>query len=273
MATAGSQRKGRRVLRISGKNVRYMKGMIRSLILVLLTGIPTFVCGQTEAWNQALAHFRAGQYNQAAGIWDSIAVTEPSAAVWYNLGNTWYKKGDIPRSILYFERAIKWDPGHRNAKENLAVALQRIDDPVLAVRPFFLARWWHAIVQPLGPNAWAALFLISITALVLYILAWYAGRLTRMSGRWSGFIVLFLLVVLTAFAADHRYRLRTDQTQAIAMPSRVSLFTSPDEMSPVLREFPGGTKLRILEELSGWYRVRLPNMEQGWVMPQVVERI
>lgn len=42
-----------------------------------------------------------------------------SAALYYNLGNAYYRTGKIAASILNYERALKLDPNNKDAKYNL----------------------------------------------------------------------------------------------------------------------------------------------------------
>lgn len=240
------------------------------LIFCLLAG---WVYGQQEAWDLALAHFRSGNYTEAEAIWSAMAEEQASAAVWYNLGNVKYQQRDIPASILYFRRALKIDPGHQHARDNLEVALAAIQDPVPAIRPFFLARWWKEVVGLFTANTWAVCFLFCFSALIAVVLLKYLGRWSPGKLYWYLLSAIVLLTVLSGGAANSAYISRYANDKAVSLKWENTLYTSPDSDSPVLRTFPGGTAVRIADSLEGFYKVILPNLEQGWVPVGSCERI
>ena len=223
-------------------------------------------------WDEGLAAYRAEQWEAAVEKWSELAEQEPSAALMYNLGNAHYQAGDIARSIWAYERALRMEPGHQSAKENLAIAQTMIEDPVTKVAPFFLKRWWDAWYSSMPPNVWAITFLI---ALLLLSMAGIARLRQWMGPRRSGYALFFsfLLAVLTGFSAHASYKHFTSDSEAIVLGDRVDLHLSPDGASPVVRGFPGGTKVRVIDTLSGWYEVILPNMERGWVDGELLEPI
>ena len=61
-----------------------------------------------------------------------------SAAVYYNLGNTYYKAGKIAPAILNYERCLLLDPGDSDARFNLQMARQKTIDKIEPVGDFFL---------------------------------------------------------------------------------------------------------------------------------------
>lgn len=241
--------------------------MFRSILWVVII----FCCGHVMSaqedktlWDEGLAAYRAEQWDAAIDKWSVLADEEPSAALMYNLGNAYYQVGDIARSIWAYESALRLDPGHQSAEENLAKVQFAMEDPVTKVAPFFLKRWWDEWCSFLPPNAWAIAFLAS---LILLSFVGIARLRNWMGARRSGYAVFFsfLLAVLTGFSAHASYNHFTSESEAIVLGERIDLHLSPDGASPVVRGFPGGTKVRIIDTLSGWYEVILPNMERGWV--------
>jgi tetratricopeptide (TPR) repeat protein len=248
--------------------------MFRSMLVAILV---FFCCGDimyaqegSTQWNEGLAAYRAEQWATAIDKWSSLAEREPSAALMYNLGNAHYQAGDIARSIWAYERALRLDPGHQSAADNLTIVRAAIEDPVTEVAPFFLKRWWDEWYSSMPANAWAIAFLIS---LILLSLAGIARLRNWMGSRRSGYAIFFsfLLTLLTGFSAHASYKHFTSQTEAIVLGARVNLHLSPDESSPVVRGFPGGTRVRIIDTLTGWYEVILPNLERGWVDGELLE--
>lgn len=63
---------------------------------------------------KASAHYRAGQYQQAAEVLQGIDKTDAL----YNKGNALAKMGKLPEAIQAYEQVLKNDPAHADAKYN-----------------------------------------------------------------------------------------------------------------------------------------------------------
>lgn len=91
----------------------------------------------------AALEVRAGRRVEAEDLFRRALQEAPSARLWYSLGNLHLGKGDEGEAIDAYREAVKLDPGHGDARFNLALALERenrireaagalegIDDPV-----------------------------------------------------------------------------------------------------------------------------------------------
>ncbi|MGW8265141.1 MAG: tetratricopeptide repeat protein, partial [Longimicrobiales bacterium] len=121
----------------------------------------------------------------------------------YNLGNTYFKMGDLGRSILSWERALRLDPGDSDTLANLELARSLTADEVEPLPRFWLLSalsWW---VNLLPRNALTLLlsigYLLGAGGLCLLILS--RGRGRGRLGSWAflgglGGAVLFGVTLL-----------------------------------------------------------------------------
>ena len=71
-------------------------------------------------WNTASQAYTDGQWNEAIASYEQInSIGLESAALYCNMGNAYYKDGNISRAILNYERALKVDPSYEDARFNL----------------------------------------------------------------------------------------------------------------------------------------------------------
>ncbi|MBN1447443.1 MAG: tetratricopeptide repeat protein, partial [Bacteroidetes bacterium] len=89
-----------------------------------------------------------------------------SFPVHYNLGNAYYKNGELAKSILHYERALLHDPGNEDVLHNLKVVRARARDRLEPVPLLFFVRWWNDIKDAVTAET---LFILSV--LLLWILA------------------------------------------------------------------------------------------------------
>lgn len=61
-------------------------------------------------------------YTTAIQIYESLLKNGESADVYYNLGNSYYKIGEIAKAVLNYERALLMKPGNSDIRANLEVA-------------------------------------------------------------------------------------------------------------------------------------------------------
>ena len=115
---------------------------MKLLKIYLLLFLSSVVLGSPSdsLFQQANKDYQKQAYQQALQKYQLIDSLIHSHALYHNIGNCYYFLGDIPRSILNYERAIliKSD---KATLENLRVAKKRIleIDPIPTL---FLVSWW-----------------------------------------------------------------------------------------------------------------------------------
>ena len=102
-------------------------------------------------------------WQTAANAFEAISAAGiESADVYYNAGNAYFKAGEYPKAILNYERALKTDPSHKEARFNLEFASSQIQDRIDDVPEFFLKSWMRNLCYVMSSNVWAVLSLVSV---------------------------------------------------------------------------------------------------------------
>ena len=92
---------------------------------------------QDTALKEAEVAYTKEDYAKAIELYEGILKSNgESAAVYYNLGNTYYKAGKIAPAILNYERCLLLDPGDSDARFNLQMARQKTIDKIEPVGDF-----------------------------------------------------------------------------------------------------------------------------------------
>ena len=246
-----------------------------SVLLVLLMLSPALSLRASDArasldslWNAGVAAYADGRWDEARDAWQSIETSGvESARLYGNIGNAWFKSGEIARAILYYEKALKLDPSFPDARYNLDFARTFVQDKIESVPEFFLASWLRRVSRSLSSNAWTGLFFLFLTLTLAALLMFLLGRTTRL--RKTGFYLAILFFLLSAgalsFAAGQRsaYR-RADE--AIILRPVVTVRSSPgSEGAKDLFILHEGTKVRILDRVGAWENISLADGRQGWI--------
>ena len=104
-----------------------------------------------ELWTKANEAYSVGQYETALADYSKIEEGGyESYKLYYNMGNAWYKLGNMGKAILYYEKALKLNPAGEDAKNNLQIAKLRTLDKIDVLPEFILTTWIKDISIPYG---------------------------------------------------------------------------------------------------------------------------
>lgn len=197
-----------------------------------------------------------------------------SEALYYNLGNSYYRINDFGKAVLYYERALLLNPNDADAKHNLQVVRDRLPDEIDILPEFFIFRWQNTLSAWLSINNWAILTLVLIWLGVAGLSLWLLGK-----ARWYkkiGFVagVGLLVLGLLAFAvANSRNQRIKESNRAVVLAKEVVLRSAPDEQSKEVFTLHAGATVQLLDQIGEWHKVSLQNGEQGWLPDTSFERI
>lgn len=233
--------------------------------------LPFLSCAAVpEAWASAAAAYRRGDYTSAVRLYEGLVqegYAEP--ALFYNLGKSYSKLGHKGHAILSLERALRLDPRSETIQTALNEVRETLADQIQPGEKSHLDLW----LQDVGAWAWAT------TAIFLFwtsIIIWFSGRF-RTALLWGKSKQVALSTTLTgtlllgiSIYTDNR---ENDWRQAVLLAREAPVLLAPDHNSPVLRSIHEGTKLRIIEYLDNWARIRLENGDEGWMLKKGIAQI
>ena len=222
---------------------------------------------------EANALYQNGEYQEAAAMYQSLIQIQPAAETYYNLGNAYFKQGELAQSILSYERALRIRPYYKDAKYNLRFAQSRIIDNIEDKDAFFLLEWVRQVRDLMSEQAWMWL---SISTFLLTIISLFVFFFTRtVAMRKTGFYVAVIALVISlaglGFAASLNSR-DTRRSEAIVVQGIVNVKASPDRSGTDLFTLHEGTKVHIRSTLSEWAEITVGD-NRGWMPISSIERI
>lgn len=244
-----------------------MKRYTLLICMLLLLG-SSFAQQEYDAWfTQANEAYSAGNYDTAVILYEKVVAADvESVSLYYNLGNAYFKKQEVPMSIYYYEKALKLDPSNEDVKHNLAFANQFIKDKSDPLPQSFIVRGWRNVRSMFSPDQWAwcsvVVFALLLAALFLFLRSRRIGL--RKLGFFLGIAFLVVFVFSIIFAVQQKQSAMT-QDQAIIMSPEVTVVSSPDKNSVALFLLHEGTKVTVLESSEGWRKIKIANGSVGWL--------
>lgn len=245
------------------------------IILLLLLWAMAGIARNTELSQQAENLYREGKYRESADVYQRIlSEGEESAALYYNLGNCYYKLGENTRAILNYERSLLLNPGDVDARYNLKLAQDQVVDKIEVLPEIFFVRWYKAFISCFSADQWAyisvTLFFVFLCMVALFLFS------TRMVWKKVGFtvgIVAIVWVAMSVLFSVKQNRRITGREYGIVMAPSVTVKGAPDNSGTDLFVIHEGLKVRIVGTLGEWVNVRLEDGNEGWVVNKDVERI
>ena len=248
---------------------------IATLVLFLSA---TAVSAQNDVaslWQAGNDAFAAGQWQNALNYYQTIEGENlESADLYYNIGNTYFKLGDNGHAILYFERALKLDPAHADAANNLEIVRQLTLDKIDAVPDFILVSWFRSLRQSLSADAWAwiTLGLLAIVGLLMTCFR-NSGSPALRKLSFIAACVFFVLTVFTFIFSLLQRRAVTRTDSAIITAPVCSVKSSPADGGKTVFVLHEGTKVRLLDSVGDWTKLEIPDGRQGWASTTTLEII
>lgn len=255
---------------------------IVSLLIIALAVLTTQAASLAEQGDSA---YTADDFQQAAEFYAKAAETEgTSSALFYNLGNTYYRMGQLGKAILNYERALKLDPTNEDARANLAFVNSRIIDRP-GDRGSVMSKIVDAIVSSAHSNTWSWLTIGSFTLLLIAIAVYiFSDNVALRKVSFFGGLALLALtiagIIIAVIAADKA----TSTNRAVVIAPSTQLSTSPrppkdkTEQAILLHE---GTVVEIIDSVATpadtvnpvWLDVRVDNTNRAWISKSDTERI
>ena len=237
--------------------------------------------------------YNNGNYAEAISLYNNLLEDDSvSAALYYNLGNAYYKSGENGNAVLAFERAKKLKPHDRQIVNNLNYVVQKVTDANVKElkgkkgnleydNPTFFQLVRKKISETRSSNDWACLaviaFLLFLCFLALYVFA--SNILARKAGFFGGiaFISFAVIFLILAFVSAGYAESKDD---AVIISQKIALLEKP-EIGAGNSTVPlhSGTKVEIIEDYESkggsatWYKVRLNSENIGWINSKDLEII
>jgi len=225
-----------------------------------------------EAANEA---YRQRQYADAIEDYEALLREGyRSEALHYNLGNSYYRDGQRGKAILHYERARMLDPSDADIRHNLTVARVDLVDDLEPLPAFFLYRWWDGLRQFLSPTGWSIIGILFLWAGAAGLGFWRMApqRRHRKWGFVAGLSLLLLSILPFALAASRQSQL-LDSGLAVILSEKTTLRSAPDALSQEVLPLHEGLTVELLDRIGDWYKVRLPDGEQGWLPMDDLEKV
>ena len=214
-------------------------------------------------------------YTTAIQIYENLLQKGESAELYYNLGNSYYKSGDIAKAILNYERALLLKPGNEDVRANLEIARSKTVDKIDAVPEIFFISWTKSLINSISINAWARwgiVFFISFIASLYFFI--FSKQVTTKKIGFISSLICLLFVVCTNMFASYQKKTLTNRNTAIVISPSVTIRSTPNENGTSLFVLHEGSKVVIKDNsMNNWKEITIEDGKVGWIASSDIEII
>lgn len=192
--------------------------------------------------------------------------------LFYNIGNAWFRQGDLGRAILNYRRAEEYIPNDSNLQQNLRFArllrkdrFEETDRRRLLKTLFF---WHYDLPASVRSRVFGMVFVAGwiLAALRLF---WRRASLTWSAAVSGGLAVLFLGSLIVESVA------RAGVVPGVVLAAEVVARKGDSSTYEPAFEEPlhAGTEFDIVEDRGEWLQVMLPDDRRCWLPRSSVELV
>jgi tetratricopeptide (TPR) repeat protein len=214
--------------------------------------------------------YKEGDYDRAVKEYEEILKGgRENGALYYNLGNSYFRKKDYGRAVLNYERARRLIPRDSDLDFNYHYALSQMGgESGGAQRNFFQkAMDRHISFYTLDEMILMSAGLGCLIA-VIHLVSLYLRWSRRVRRGILGVLFFLLAVYISGFIA----KAESYRDMAVAVSDTEAKFEPRPEATA---HFPikSGIKIKFLKTEDGWTKIRRTDGKTGWVPQGIFEYI
>lgn len=229
--------------------------LLACFILVIATG---FAADISNGFDSANKLYEQGKFSDAASAYEKLVKSgSVSSALYFNLGNAYFKSGQLGHALAAYHQAEQLSPRDPEVRANIQFVRGQVQGPTLS--PSGLQRW----LASLSINEWAtltaALFWLSLGLLAV----------TQFRTAWKqplrNFLLLSAVATLVVGACLAAAYMNGSTPAAIVVSHDALIHNGPLDEAPGNLTIHDGAEVSVLDAKSDWLQVRVDANRVGWV--------
>lgn len=210
--------------------------------------------------------YESSEYLQALELYQKIETDFRSPILFYNIGNCYFKTGNIPEAIVYYERSLKYDPENENTLANLKQANKFITDDIQELPQTAISQWWYNFTRKQSINFWAhlSIYLMIAGFLTLLLAIVRTPPFIKKFSMLLGSLIVIAGIFTFFLAQSAKDNIENDNYAVIFTP-KVDVMSEPKDSGSRLFVIHDGLKVNITDENNDWFEIKLANGAIGWI--------
>ena len=247
--------------------------MKKNLILLLFLSSQLFSQNSEKLFKEGNEHYKLSNYSEAISSYEKIeALGLISSELYYNLGNCHYKLNQVAPAIYNYEMALLLNPLNEEAQSNLVFAKRLTIDAIDEIPKTIFQKLDDTIVKKLSYNEWAIVNVVfSVLGTLLFLLFYFSFTPSIKRLFFVTSILSFLLLLITLFFTIKEYAYSNTTVEAIIFSKEITINNAPTDNSEKIFTLHEGTKVRVLDTVDNWKKIRIADGKIGWIIADEIK--
>ncbi len=210
-------------------------------------------------------YFDNEKYVQAARSYERLLNSVEHADLYYNLGNSYYRMGEVGHAVWAYEKGLQFEPRNRDIKHNLEITNTRVKDRIDFPDGFVLLDWYNAYKNSRTIND---LLMRGSVFLLLVGLVYVLGQFRFLGGQTTAKLQMtfVILTILIHGICVDKYWDIAEKPEGVIVSTSVNVYSVPavrDEM--IVFKIHEGLKAEITQSQDNWVEIILLDGKKGWI--------
>jgi tetratricopeptide (TPR) repeat protein len=215
--------------------------------------------------------YEQGKYDEAIEEYAKLTGGNyESGNIYYNIGNCYFKKGRIGKTILYYERARKLMPRDRDLKANYDYAASQIKGGTERAARLWILRTARSVFRAFSVNGLTFILSFIYIAIIILVIVIFVFGYHRLSLK-IALIAMILFFLADSFALYRR--ISHINREAVVTSEYIDAKFEPFERATTYFTLYEGMKADIIAIKGVWNKVKRPDGKTGWVPVNSIEII
>ena len=248
--------------------------MIKNLLIFFTLISLSFCINYQKLFDEANNLFLKENYKKSTELYELIIENgQENSAVFYNLGNSYYRLQDIGHAIWAYKHAIRLNPRDKDIAHNLKVAevnkIDRINPPPLFIVHDFYRKLKSSItIFELVLVGGILFFILSVTLVIKRFTEKKNGLLQKIIQ-----IVLGLTLIVHLFIAEMISEHKKIANEAIIIEKSEAQSGPFFGSNKVLFHINEGSVVEVLKEENNWSEIILIDGKKGWILSNAIRKM
>lgn len=237
----------------------------------------TLVQGQEldSLFNAANKLYQQEEYIAALDLYQQIEKQEmESSALYFNMGNIYYKTNQVAPSIYYYEKALRMSPNDKDIRFNLSFANTMVLDNIEPLPKSLGQKFMDNIVMRFTYETWAKISVsLAFLFAVLFLLYHFSYSTNKKRIYFITSILSVIFVTVSLFFSYRNKHYVENKIEAIIFSAQAEVKSAPTNSSDIYFELHEGTKVLVLEVLDNWKKIKIADGKMGWMKDSNLKEI
>ncbi|MCM8796514.1 MAG: tetratricopeptide repeat protein [Candidatus Omnitrophica bacterium] len=218
---------------------------------------------QTSAFNRANVYYEQVNYDEAIKEYESIlGAGWESGNLYYNLGNCYFKKGQLGMAIFYYEKSKRLIPLDRDLESNYAYACSLIKGQNVSLQRGFLSRVLNNLF---GKFTLDGLTVLLSALYILILIAILTGFMFRPFKKQALIIAAAIGVFFIAGFTGLTEKIAILNKEGVVVVAQADARFEPMDKATVYFTLSEGAKVEIISSKDNWYKIKRQDNKIGWI--------